>query len=353
MTDTDLPQELIELNSVQKDREYVEKLCLIPQYREGLQRALNYELVRAGSLPMSFDSFLASVTLEVASNEKLAKAVRSDPSSFLKSISLAAQLKLLVGSAFDLFYLIPRWNKEGKYLYVSHLTGYKGLCDVAQRHPRVHKVEAFLVYDGEEFDYNPGAGTCHHKYDPRVDRSEDAIVLAYSKVVITDPRGQNPIHADPVIWPMTKAEILARRAVSDSWKQAEEKGRRDSFWHLWPERAYRKTAIRGGMSGGSIPKDMGLGHIMQIEDADDLAPPPSRALPKPTVQASIREGLGIDKPPDRYETQEEAVAALDAATTKGEVDKIADGCQHFEGDATIAIAAAYDRACIRVEGDDE
>lgn len=180
-----VPDELLELANVERDVDFA--ATLFTRADKDIRRALNYEMIsqpQGGAL--SIDSFLASVRLDVASNDRLAKAVRAAPGSFLKSIMLAAQCKLLVGNHYGLFYLIPRWNKKLRCEEVTPMIGYNGMCEMAQRHPRVHKVEAFLIYEGEAFSFNPGVGKLVHEYNLDVDRSDDTAVQAGCDVPLHD-----------------------------------------------------------------------------------------------------------------------------------------------------------------------
>jgi hypothetical protein len=98
---------------------------------------------------------------------------------------------------------------------------------------------------------------------------------------------------------------------------------------------------------------MGVGGAIAQDDRADQAEEAPLSLPPRTVQASIREGLGIDKPPDEFASAADATAAFEAATTLDEVNAVAERCQHFTGEDAVAAAADYDKAALRVEGDDD
>ena len=163
-----------------------ESLCLT--YRNDFERALGYELI---SGHLAFEPFMMAVKEDCLNSTGLSEAFQRSPRSAISSLLLAAQCKLLPGSKYGLFYLIPRkmsrklangtWDKIPE---VTPLIGYKGLATMAQRHPRVHSVEAFNVYEGEEFDFLPGEGKIHHRWSPKVDRTDEALIASYAKVVI-------------------------------------------------------------------------------------------------------------------------------------------------------------------------
>lgn len=317
---------------------------LIERCEADILAALNYEMIsspRGG--PMTMPSFMAAVNLEVASNERLGKAMRASPASFVKSVMLAAQCKLLVGNAYDLFYLIPRWNKKLGCEEVTPLIGYKGLCELAQRHPRVHKVDAVLVYEGEEFHYDAGAGKLRHIVNLLGDRSMDKVIGGYARVVITEPASSHPVLDDPVIHVMSRAEIDSVMKRSDAYQNAEKKGWRNSPWHTdWKPMA-RKTLLRAVMNGGAVPKDMGLGGALhQDDEADTTIRVKPASLPRQSAVSDIRQSLGIDEKMAPFDFAEEAVQAIMDADTIDMLNALRDRWQHFEGVDATTIAEAFE-----------
>lgn len=346
----EIPAGLQELATIGKDTVYAEKL--VEHYRADMERALAYELISGP--PLAFGPFLAAVKEDVGNNPKLAAAVRASPGSLISALLYAAQCKLLPGGAYKQLYLIPRnmrrkrGNDWQSLPEVTRMLGYHGICTMMQRCPRVHSVQAFCVYDGEEFDYEPGAGRIHHKWSPKVERVDDAIVLAYAKVVITEPNSTRPVENQPIVWPMTRKEILAIRDRSDAYTSAEKSWNgkppaKDSPWHTDFAAMCRKTPLRAIGSNGSVPLDMGTGGALSADAAADAekddGPLPA---PKATQSANIRGVLGLDRPPPRFEFVEQATQAIAEAKTRQELESLARGWEHFpEGGAdaeTIAIA---------------
>lgn len=339
---TEVPQQLLDLAKEQKPTKYTDGL--ISYYREDLLRSLNYEMVaspRGG--PLSFDAFTASIKLEVATNDRLVEAMMASPGSFIKAVSLAAQCKLLVGGAYNLFYLIPRWNKKARANEVTPMIGYKGLCDIAQRHPRVHKIESILVYEGERWEYDAGSGKMTHMVSMTGDRSVDKIVGGYARVVITEPASSHPVLDDPVIHVMNREEIDAVMKRSDAYRIATEKGWNNSPWHTDYKPMARKTLIRAVLNGGSVPKDMGVGAMISAEDSyNDAASPAPRAVPRASVLSGIRQELGIDEKPAPFDFAEEAIEAIKQAGSKEALEALRDRMQHFEGQDATDIGLAYE-----------
>lgn len=320
-----------------------EALCVT--YRKDFESALNYEMI---SGHLKFEPFMAAVKQDVLNNQGLAEAFQASPGSAINALLMAAQCKLLPGSSYDLFYLIPRWNGRRKCKEVQPMIGYKGMCELAQRHPRVHKIEAFCVYEGEEFEFRPGEGKVIHKFGLDVDRSDEKLIAAYARVVITDPSGHHPITDDPVVWVMSRKELEKSRGRSDAWKNAESKGWNNSPWHTDFPMMCRKTVLRAVLTKGSVPKDMGVGGVIQQEDQADLAEKPL-PLPKPSKQDGIRQTLGIDEAV-HFDVVEEAVAAVNQAETKAGLEKLRGGFQHFEGIDAETIANAYQDKLDSLEG---
>lgn len=341
-----VPQALVELVESGKPREVA--VGYLEHFRKDLEMALNYDQVsspRGGSL--TFQSFAASVSLEVSTNPRLVEAMNANPASMMKALSLAAQCKLLVGSAYHLFYLIPRWNGREKRLEVSPLIGYKGLSEMAQRHPRVHKVDANLVFEGEEFDYDAGAGKLTHKVNLMGDRSEEKCIGGYARVVITEPNSTRPVSDDPVIHPMSRGQIIAVRARSDAWVRAEKSGKRNSPWHTDWMPMWRKTLLRAVLNGGSVPRDMGVGAAITADDqAQVIVEEPRKSLPKQTRGEGLRTVLGIDEAPPPvapFDFAEEAAAALDECESVEEMKLLRDRFAHFEGGDADVVRNAWDR----------
>lgn len=346
-----IPKQLVELASEAKPTDYA--LGLIEYYEGDVKNALNYDMISAPrGGPLSYESFLAAVRLDVASNSRLAEAMTSSPASFMKSILLAAQTKLLPGGAYDLLYLIPRWNGKERRMEVTPLISYKGLSDLAQRHPRVHKVDAVLVFEGEHFDYDAGAGKLSHKVNLMGERTEDKIIGGYARVVITEPSSTHPVLDDPVIHVMNRDQLMAIKERSDAYQQAEKPSkygdgtpRRNSAWHTDPLPMHRKTLLRAVLNGGSVPKDMGVGGAIAADDHAQIPQEEPKAVNATSRTQSLRVGLGLDEAPaeESFEWVEDAEEAMAQAETLEEMEALKPRWQHFEGEEAKRIGEAYER----------
>lgn len=252
---------------------------------------------KAGKIrPVSYQPWMAAVIADFQKQPELCKAAAQAPETVWECLSVAAGVGLVPGSAGGKFYLIPRWSGKRKRVECTFIIGYKGLAELAYRHPRVHKAEAFVVYDGEPFDFEPGSGKLMHKWSPTVDRSDDKIVAAYSRVVLTVPGGSH-VDEEPLVCMMTRDEILKIRDRSDSYKKG------FSPWNTDFAAMVRKTPMRRHMNGGSVPQsaDLIVALSSEGEHHDRLladVPEPSAAN---AVTNRLREGLGLSPKPATVE----------------------------------------------------
>ncbi|TDT31127.1 recombinase RecT [Naumannella halotolerans] len=111
-------------------------------------------------------------------DQKLAEAAASDPGAFLAALSNAARLGLDAGS--EQFYLTPR--KEKGRPTVLGIVGYQGLVDLMYRAGAVSSVIAEVVYEHDEFAYQPGRDERpDHKINwDSDDRGKLRLVYAYA-----------------------------------------------------------------------------------------------------------------------------------------------------------------------------
>lgn len=214
-------------------------------------------------------TFAAAVVSDTLKQPKLALAIRQAPETLMEQLSVCATSGLLPGSAYGQFYLIPRRSQKAQRTEVTSIVGYKGLCDMAQRHDRVHRIEALVVVEGEEFDWDPGAGKLHHRWNPNATRdSFDAVVAAYARVVLTTPNGQQ-LDPTPLYHVMSRGEIEAARARSDGYKSAIKYNNTNTPWITDPMAMVRKTPIRRILGGGSVPRQFALIHLMGHESHEE------------------------------------------------------------------------------------
>ena len=146
--------------------------------------------------PKNIKSFMANVLAQLTKNKQLQ---RCSPSSFYQAAHQCARLNLQPGE-FGHVYLVP-YGKDANLQI-----GYKGLMELAQRHPRVATVTAELVYKGEQFKYDKATGVIEHPGAElgSIEFKDENILGAYCLVELRD-------WDRPISLVMTKAQIEERR----------------------------------------------------------------------------------------------------------------------------------------------
>lgn len=254
---------------------------LVEKYRPRIEAVLNQMV--------AYPAFLTAVLEDCAHNPKLRDAAREAPDTMVATLLQAAQMKLLPGARYRRYFLIPRRNK-GR-MEVTGMVSYQGLAEVAQRHDRVHSVEAFCVYGGEVFEFDPLGGKLTHQVNLFADRSDENLVGAYmvARIVEKATHNVNPV---PIVWAMSRDEIVKRRGSSDAWRYAEQSGKKDSPWHQWFPDMCRKTVIRAGITKGAVPQEMWLAGALDEEDHRDL-PASEPEAPEAKASDALRGALGL------------------------------------------------------------
>lgn len=281
--------------------------------------------------PVSISPWMAAVYSDMQRQPKLCQAAIQAPDTMWESLSAAAQVGLIPGSAGGQFYLIPRYSKRRSRMECSFIVGYKGMTELAFRHPRVHKVEAFLVMETDEFNWQPG-GDVRHTIDfkaPRVVKDDlSNIIGAYARIVLT-VHNSTQVDQAPVIEWMGVDEILAIRGRSEAAQRG------FSPWKTDPGRMARKTPIRRACNGGAVPQSASLIMAMSAENNEgakleaDIA---EIVNPTEEVSNTLRQAAGLKLKPALPDCDlvEEAIAFVEAAKDEALLDA-AEGFS-FEGE---------------------
>lgn len=110
----------------------------------------------------------------------------------------------------------------------------QGLITLAYRNPNISRIQAFVVREKDEFDYNPATNELTHKIDYNLDESERGdMKLAYALAEIIRGNRTVTIYA---ICP--KSYILKCKNTSRSGNSG------NSPWKTWEEQMWEKTAIK-------------------------------------------------------------------------------------------------------------
>jgi phage RecT family recombinase len=333
-----------DLEVIPSDRNPGQWLC--ERYRSKVEDALGYTQIRQPKLPLVFETFASSVANDLlrqraAGKPQLWDAFQSDPHAALGALLHAAACKLLPGTAFGRFWLIP-YRDKGRPT-VRGQVGYKGLAEMAMRNPRVHSCEAHLVYKGERFSYNAGTGKIDHEVDLLGDRSFENCIGGYFKGIITTEATMLPVLDAPIIVPLSIAEILKRRDTSESWKRSG----KSSVWGQWPAEMARKTLIANGLNHGSMPSDPGIAQAIEKDTESDAAQDDVTPRGKPASRAQdARRALGIELgslgTTEQFAFAEDAVAFVEQATAD-QIHSESIRWAHFAGFDAEIIAEAIAR----------
>ena len=178
--------------------------------------------------------------------------------SVLNAMIQCATLGLEPNTVMGHAYMIP-YGKE-----CTFIIGYKGMCDLARRHPSVVAIQASVVYsDDELFSYEYGTNRhLRHKPGP----CEGEITHAYCHVTLKD---------GDAFAVLTRGQILKIRDASSGWKSAVQRGKTKSNpWTTHEDRMFRKTAIRALANGGEMPMSNEFHIALSVDDraAPDTLP---------------------------------------------------------------------------------
>lgn len=205
------------------------------------------------------DQWMRLTTGMFRTNEALNRILVKNPGSVLRALMDCAQKGLVVG---DTYHLLPFGNE------VTGTPDYTGLIELMYRAGEVATVKVEIVYAKDHFVYWPGEmDKPDHKPDWfGGDRGEMIGVYAYG--VMHDGSVSQVVIMD-------KAAVEKVRSVSKTWQRS------DSMWKQWPDRAWKKTAIR------QLAKFVPTSTEYRKSVVTPVAPP---ALPVPSPVA--QEALG-------------------------------------------------------------
>jgi recombination protein RecT len=147
--------------------------------------------------------------------------------SIVDSIINVGRLNLTLNPALKLSYIIPRDSKA--VLEVS----YMGLISILKKSGGCKYIEATIVYQDEEFNYNPAIGTIHHvPYFAISEREqmERKPIGTYSRAVLLT--GEN-VYCFMPMWEVEKVKNVSKN-----------KGEKWSAWNMWAEEMIKKTVIK-------------------------------------------------------------------------------------------------------------
>jgi len=172
------------------------------------------------------DQWTRLVRGQFRTNPALERILQTNPGSVLHALMDCAQKGLVLG---DTYHLLPFGNE------VTGTPDYTGLIELMYRAGEVAAVHVEIVYEGDHFRYWPDQ---MDKPEHRPDwfgggssRSERKMIGVYAYATMHDGSTSQVVIMD-------EAAVHKVRAVSKTWQKS------NSMWKLWPDRAWKKTAIR-------------------------------------------------------------------------------------------------------------
>lgn len=180
------------------------------------------------SLPraMTVDRFKRLLITAANANPDL---IGCDPLSFVRAGLVCAQLGLEPNDPRGLAYLLPfKDSRRGQV--VQLIIGYRGLVDLARRSGQVTSINAFAVYQGDQFAVELGMNPSIH-HVPDLDGDEDPAKLTHAYAVAQ-------VNGSPQFAVVTRKQIDKARASSRGGNSEY------SPWSNWYAEMAIKTAIR-------------------------------------------------------------------------------------------------------------
>jgi len=135
-------------------------------------KSMEGEIAKALPSVITPERFTRMVLSAVSATPKLRDC---SPQSFLAAMMAAAQLGVEPNTPLGQAYLIPYGNK------VQFQLGYKGLIDLAYRSGEIEVIQAHVVHENDDFEYEFGLEPKLRHIPARVNRGEATFVYAMFK----------------------------------------------------------------------------------------------------------------------------------------------------------------------------
>jgi len=197
------------------------------------------DLLPQGTL--EFNQFAAAVNASVGRDPHLMNAFKSNPSSFFAAVTKAAAMGLEPGDTLGHFYLVPFKNNKSNKTDTVAVVGYKGLLEMARRHPSVVKINVHCVYEGEVFEYDRATDEVHHPLDwEKLDSPDNKLLGVYVIAILAKGNSR-----ETVVHLVSRAKIEELRKRSPSGNKGP--------WKTDYIAMAMKAAIRQAVNRGKIP----------------------------------------------------------------------------------------------------
>lgn len=124
-----------------------------PQTMKDYINAYSGEIAKALPSVMTAERFSRMAMTAVTKTPKLAECT---PASFIGALLTAAQLGLEPNTPLGQAYLIPYRNSRSQTTECQFQIGYKGMIDLCNRSGEIKNIEAHIVYENDEFEFEYG-----------------------------------------------------------------------------------------------------------------------------------------------------------------------------------------------------
>lgn len=211
------------------------------------------------------------------------------PVSFMGNVMQLAQLGLEPNTPLGHAWLIPRWSSKRKVMECTSIIGYQGYIDLARRSGMVSTVYAFVVREGDTFEYELGLHpNIRHVPSGSPDRESQKITHAYAVANLND--------GEPQFVVLSRAQIDARMMRSETY------GKSFSPWKSDFEAMAQKSAVRALWK--FLPKSSEIAQADALETGREQELPATQYV-DPEIMHSL-ESHGWSQPEEA--AQEEAQA---------------------------------------------
>lgn len=202
-----IQQQPVQTYAVSKDNRLSSIFSSLENKKSTLEKMLG------DSIPV--EKFFIGVMSAFRNNPSLCEC---DSKSIMTAIYACAQTGLIPNTPHQHMFLVPYRDRKTGTKNCTIITGYQGLMELMYRTGRIDAINAQIVYEGDEFEYEYGTNDfIRHRPKPLVANEKRAVTHAYCYVRVSS---SSP-HPVVVFTVMSFDEIIAIQSNSksqDIWK---------------------------------------------------------------------------------------------------------------------------------------
>lgn len=279
---------------------------------------MKQETIKAFSMALPKNAkperFARIIWTECRKSKELLKA---EPASLISACMIAAQLNLEIGSHLGQAYLVPfEVNKkiDGQWVKTPQaqlIIGYRGLITLARKSGDMISLNAYAVYEKDDFSYHLGLHPDIH-HIPSSDADRGNLLYVYAVANFVGGGVQFEV--------MSRAEVEKVRNESQGYKFAKRKAEStkptkpiNSPWVSHFEEMAKKTVIR--RLAKYLPPSVEAARAVAADEAADRG-----ETPWDVVDASFVE-TGGEIPPEDFDKEEPIPSTEDSTTNPKTADQ--------------------------------